>query len=215
MPQTRINLCQADYEGSVSGFVSDEELAAASGFLQVQIDNTITNAQNLGTGSGVFAQKTDTLLDFKSFVGGLGVDLTATTTEITIDTNEDAGLVAVQSTPPSSPSIGRVWLDTSSCASGVPQTLPVGHITSDYFPTFLDTVLLADASAGSFTVFLPTASGVNFGKTYHVKKIDATGNTITVQPSGSSTIDDATDQIMVSQYNSIMIISDGNDWFIL
>lgn len=170
---------------------------------------------NIGAGQGIYASKLLGEQRFKSLVGGSGVDLAATATEITIETNEDAGLVAVQDTPPISPSIGRVWLDTSSCASGVPQSLPIGHITSNYFPTFLDTVLLADASAGPFAVFLPMANGINFGKTYHIKKIDATGNTVTIQPSGSSTIDGSTNKIMISQYNSMMIISDGNNWFIL
>ena len=48
-----------------------------------------------------------------------------------------------------------------------------------------------------------------------IKKIDATGNAVTVDGSGSETIDGALTQVISVQFNSMMIVSDLSNWHII
>jgi hypothetical protein len=73
-------------------------------------------------------------------------------------------------------------------------------------PTVLNTdhTLLADCTAGTFTITLPT-SGVARGKTYAIKRVDATVNTVFVTPvndGGGTTYTMAQrDDAIIVQYN--------------
>lgn len=60
-----------------------------------------------------------------------------------------------------------------------------------------------DASGGPVTITLPdsTGAGVN-GRIYNVKKIDNSGNAVTIQRSGADTIDGATTQSLTAQWQS-------------
>lgn len=49
----------------------------------------VTNASNLGSGEGIFAQKSGTVLDFKSLVVSSGLSISSNTTSITLSTNFD------------------------------------------------------------------------------------------------------------------------------
>jgi hypothetical protein len=70
-------------------------------------------------------------------------------------------------------------------------------------------------NTGSMTVNLPDASSVD-GRIYVIKKISATAGNITIDPNGSQTIDGAsTNTELTSQWSTMMIQSDGSDWFIL
>ncbi len=74
-------------------------------------------------------------------------------------------------------------------------------------------VILCDASSASFTVTLPTASSAQ-GRVYHIKKTDNSGNAVTVS-GGGATIDGETTQVINVQYDSMMTISDGDNWHII
>ncbi len=74
-------------------------------------------------------------------------------------------------------------------------------------------VILCDASSASFTVTLPTASSAK-GRVYHIKKLDNSGNAVTVS-GGGTTIDGETTQVINVQYDSMMTISDGTRWHII
>jgi hypothetical protein len=71
-----------------------------------------------------------------------------------------------------------------------------------------------DASGGAFTVTLPAASGLA-GRMYHIKKIDSSGNAVTVDGNASETIDGDTTKVISVQYDSMMIICDGSNWHII
>jgi hypothetical protein len=71
------------------------------------------------------------------------------------------------------------------------------------------------ASAGSaFTITLPAASGVA-GRIYHIKKIDAAANDVTIDANGTETIDGALTIALSSQYDNVKIICDGSNWHVL
>jgi len=83
-----------------------------------------------------------------------------------------------------------------------------------YTATTSDCVILVDASAAAVTISLPTASG-NTGLTYVIKKIDSSGNNVTIDPNGSETIDGSSTVTLSSQYSYRMIVSDGSNWVVV
>ena len=86
--------------------------------------------------------------------------------------------------------------------------------SSGYTATASDFAIMCDASGGGFTITLPAAAS-HTGRVYHIKKIDSSGNIVTVDGNSSETIDDATTAVLTTQYESITIQSDGDEWFIL
>ena len=75
-------------------------------------------------------------------------------------------------------------------------------------------ITLANASAGSFSVILPDASLHN-GETYHVKKIDATGNSVTISTSLNQTIDGSSSIVNSTQWLTVTMVASGSAWYIL
>lgn len=76
-------------------------------------------------------------------------------------------------------------------------------------------VILCDATSASFTITLPAAAGVT-GRVYHIKKIAGSDmKVITVDGNSSETIDGQTTQTISSLYDSLMIVCDGSNWYIL
>jgi hypothetical protein len=85
--------------------------------------------------------------------------------------------------------------------------------TSAYIITPADEVILANASGGSFAVTLPTAVGS--ARAFSVKKTDASASTVTVNTTLGQTIDGGTTAVLRVQYESITVVSDGANWFII
>lgn len=83
--------------------------------------------------------------------------------------------------------------------------------TSVYTVDPNDDVVLCDATGGVFTVNLPTAVGIA-GVKKTIKKIDASGNAITVDPNGAQTIDGAATQLLSTQWAKVTVMSDGVNW---
>jgi len=73
------------------------------------------------------------------------------------------------------------------------------------------TVVLADATSGNITITLPAAAD-NEDRMIAVKKTDASANTVTVDGNASETIDGSATQVLTSQYDVIMMVSDGTNW---
>lgn len=86
--------------------------------------------------------------------------------------------------------------------------------SANYTATSSDSVLLCDATSASFTITLPAAASSS-GKTFTIKKTDSSANTVTIDANASETIDGALTQIIAAQYNSVSILCDGSQWWIL
>lgn len=71
----------------------------------------------------------------------------------------------------------------------------------------------ANASGGTFTINLPQAS-LNEGARIYIKKIDSSINVITVDGNGADTINGSLTQTLNSQYDSMPLECDGNEWII-
>jgi len=86
--------------------------------------------------------------------------------------------------------------------------------TGNYTVLVTDTLLIGDASGGGITFTLPAVSG-NSGLVYFIKKNDVTSNTVTIDANGSETIDDGLTAVLTMQYEAIMIVNNGVEWWIL
>ena len=85
---------------------------------------------------------------------------------------------------------------------------------SPYTVLIADAFVASDATSGAITAVLPAAATAT-GLIYEIKKIDASANAVTVDGDGAETIDGSATQILSSQYDSITVISDGTEWWIL
>lgn len=74
-----------------------------------------------------------------------------------------------------------------------------------------ESLLIVDASAGDVTVTLPAAAG---GRLISVKKIDASSNTVTLQPSGGETIDGGVTATITVQWTTLTLQEVGGAWYI-
>ena len=110
--------------------------------------------------------------------------------------------------------------------SGIPAEMPVGDTlsgaggpfsvltrtaTSTETATSGQVVLLANLAAG-FTINLPTAIGNT--AVFTVKKLLAAGQ-IVVDPFGTQTVDGGLTAALSNQYESITLVSDNANWWVI
>lgn len=126
----------------------------------------------------------------------------------------DFGVAEVQSGTPATTATGMLWYDTDDAPALGLGVRDIVTITGNTTLTTANDVILVDASGGVITVTLPAAA-VRSGKQFDIKKIDSSGNAVTVDGDGSETIDGATTKVISSQYDSVTIMSSGTEWFIL
>jgi hypothetical protein len=93
-----------------------------------------------------------------------------------------------------------------SLSSQTTQTANYTALSTDYF-------IFGDATSASITINLPTAVGIA-GKVYIIKKIDATGNTVTIDANSTQTLDGALTIVIGTQYASFSIVSNGANWYV-
>lgn len=69
-----------------------------------------------------------------------------------------------------------------------------------------------DTAAAAVTVTLPPAADSN--RKYYIKKLGSTAS-VTIDGDGAETIDGGTTAVLNSQYESLTLVSDGTEWWIL
>jgi len=74
--------------------------------------------------------------------------------------------------------------------------------------------VLCNATAAAFTVTLPASANSKY-QIYEIKKIDSTGNAVTVDANASETIDGDLTKSLNLQNESITIQSNGTSWYII
>ena len=85
---------------------------------------------------------------------------------------------------------------------------------SVYNAVTADSYIEVDASAANATVNLYTVSG-NAGRLLAVKKGDSSVNTVTLDGSGSETIDGVATQVLTVQWESLFILATSAGWRII
>lgn len=112
--------------------------------------------------------------------------------------------------PISSGGTGRSNLTDLKSDLGVPAPQGVSAKASNFsVGTGEDRMVYpADATSGAITAALPSFAGVYDGFEVTIKKIDASANAVTVDASGSETIDDALTVALASRYASVTLVCD-------
>ncbi len=98
--------------------------------------------------------------------------------------------------------------------SGGALTLKTRTITATGSPASSDYLILCDATSGAITLNLPAAAS-SIGRVLVIKKIDASGNTVTIDGNGAETIDGAATKVLSAQYAIVNIQCDGATWWII
>ncbi len=94
-------------------------------------------------------------------------------------------------------------------------TLAVNTATSTTYTADVTSYFIkVDATSNNVTVELPPAASV-FGRQYVIKRIDSSGNTVTLDPDSGETIDGASNYVLAAQYNGAIIFSDGTEWWVI
>lgn len=75
--------------------------------------------------------------------------------------------------------------------------------------------ILCNAAGGAITANLPAAATAGAGFTVGIMKTDATANAVTIDGSGTETINGSTTYAITSQYQVVTIRSDGSNWVVL
>ena len=117
---------------------------------------------------------------------------------------------------------GKIAVDFDSVEEAAPYTgsdLNVVKVTSAYLALFTDDVILADATSAAFDVDLPPAASVP-NKRYYIKRLNGGSNNGRVDPDGDATTGDQIDEDktklqLAVQYESVTLVSDGTEWWIL
>jgi hypothetical protein len=127
-------------------------------------------------------------------------DFTTTSTRLLIDASGNTGINTIAPTSTLHVNGSTAFPLTTQAAA-------------TYTVTASDHTILCNA--GTMTINLPAAAGAP-GRVYVIKKISAAAGTITIDPNGAETIDGATiNTSIATQYQSLMIQSNGTAWYIL
>ena len=91
--------------------------------------------------------------------------------------------------------------------------LNVVEKTAAYTLTQIDDVVIVSTAGGAVTLTLPAVAS-STGKVFYIKvKTLGAGLYLTIDGNASETIDDVTTLVLDEQYDSVMIVCDGSEWW--
>jgi hypothetical protein len=93
------------------------------------------------------------------------------------------------------------------------QALAIATKIIAYTATASDYTIVCN-NAAAMAVNLPAAAGCS-GRVYVIKKISGAALNVTIDANSAETIDGATTKVLTTQYESVMIQSNGTSWYIL
>jgi hypothetical protein len=193
------------------------DLATNSGFVFIG-DSSIGSARTVAMGSNPYGNARAGLIlqgittgFYYGTGGGLGMTLTSLGL-LAFGTGATSAFPALKR---SSTNLQVRLADDSGFAGLTTGGLSVGYVaqTAAYTATATDSFISCDATSAAFTVTLPTAVGAS-GQMYTVKKIDSSGNAVTVGTTSSQTIDGASTYSLAARWNTVTVVSNGANWLI-
>tara|TARA_R110002020_G_scaffold87691_3_gene215928 strand:+ start:468 stop:1103 length:636 start_codon:yes stop_codon:yes gene_type:complete len=108
-----------------------------------------------------------------------------------------------------------IFLDANGVLTLSKSTVvPYTTITTDTTVTSSNVAVFANATSGAIDVTLYAATS-NGGKTLTIKKTDSSSNTVDIIRAGGETIDGVTTITLSHQNESITLMSDNSNWFIV
>lgn len=120
----------------------------------------------------------------------------------------------------------EMYDDIQAWADALVENLELGEVDVDVFTATAivvtaavvmgveDRMLLVDSNAAAFSVTLPPVSEA-VGHMYRIKRTNTSLNQITVITPGAETLDGKADFLLDKQWDSVTVVSDGSNWFIL
>lgn len=192
----------------------------------------IGNVSNSAGGSIVFGHRTGTTAYAErmriDYLGNLGIGTSSPNANAILDVTSTTKafmpprMTTAQKNAIASPTAGMVVYDTDmkgiSFYNGTAWTTTnnknVATKTANYTALQSDDVILGDATSGAITITLPTAVGFS-GKVFNIKKTDSSVNSVTIATTSSQTIDGALTAPLISQYQSLTLVSNGTNWSVL
>lgn len=87
-------------------------------------------------------------------------------------------------------------------------------VAAAFVATLSEGFIRADATAGAFVITLPAAALVP-GKKYTIKKVDVSGNAVTIDANAAELIDGALTKVLAAAYATATIQSNGVSWDVL
>jgi hypothetical protein len=142
-----------------------------------------------------------------------GTSPTGTGGAVVIQTGNAAVAQAVKVQPDGLTRIGTGTATSTLHVNGSLATKTT-TITGDTTADVTTAIYLADATGGAITITLPLASTCQ-DRVYSVKKTDTSGNVVTIAAAGADTIDGQPTQAVSFAYESLTIVSDGANWWIV
>ena len=94
------------------------------------------------------------------------------------------------------------------------QIVTVASGSCPYTVTAADATVLINAASGACTVTLPAVAS-SPGRVLRIKKTDSSVNAVTVDGSGSETLDGATTVLLLQQYDEVTLQADATEWRVL
>ena len=114
-----------------------------------------------------------------------------------------------QSTP-----FGDYYINLDGVRTVVPVvTADIRTETGDYTILNGNAIILVDASSGVVTITMPAVTLQN--NYINIKKIDTTVNRVLIVTPGAETIDGDVEVDITAAYESLQIVSDGSNWFVI
>ncbi len=102
-----------------------------------------------------------------------------------------------------------IFINGVDISQAVTNTITTGTTLTRSYRT-----VLCNATDASFTVTLPASANSKY-QIYEIKKIDSTGNAVTIDGNAAETIDGDTTKSLNLQNESITIQSNGISWYII
>ena len=98
--------------------------------------------------------------------------------------------------------------------SGQALTVAIREVSASGPVLESDYIVLVDATSGAVTLDLPAAAD-NEGTLVTVKKLDSSVNAITVDANASETIDGTATKTLSTQYETLRLVCDGTEWWVI
>jgi hypothetical protein len=151
---------------------------------------------------------------------GVDVALSSFNDSVFIQSNGTSYFVISRSIAVGTPTLNQVLTagGTSALSMSVGSFTSTGSFSLNQ-STITASTTLTDAqttvwanNAAAIVVSLPTSAG-RAGRIYIIKKVSANAFAVTIDPAGTETIDGLTTVDLTTQYDFIVIQSDGTNWF--
>lgn len=104
--------------------------------------------------------------------------------------------------------------NVTDSAAGISYNANAKTILGTYTASKDDHTILANASAAAFTITLPAPSSRAYPYLV-IKKTDASGNAVTLDPAGAATIDGSSTLSLGAQYQQIVLHANATGWHIV